>query len=315
MALLAAPSFAGRDLTRESLDRLEDVLSVRVEDADLHLPDLLPAIVVSLAPAYEESRGWYESAALKSLSRSLGNAGLRWCAACAAPRTIIEGDRLEQVSGAPSLPEIIRLDDTLRGTAPQARTAIWLDETTEGVSLRIIDLRQGRVLVAENVDPALKRRAKTESHFRMSRELDRRIRGDSITQLFVDLGVYPSQHISMDWTDQWGDTNLNLSGLTVSVVDPLLGLGGVYYRVIPEAFNAMVGGQLSVSLPLALINAFNQGSTNTPQLLGDNVVSLCAVVRVPIGNSNYGVVATLSTNGRFSVGLSLMNVSFLPVIP
>ena len=39
------------------------------------------------------------------------------------------------------------------------------------------------------------------------------------------------------------------------------------------------------------------------------------VLRVPFGRSNYGALATVSTNGAFGFGLSLMNIHFLPVLP
>jgi hypothetical protein len=39
------------------------------------------------------------------------------------------------------------------------------------------------------------------------------------------------------------------------------------------------------------------------------------MVRVPIGKSNFAVIASASTSLRFGLGLSLMNVSLLPVLP
>ena len=39
------------------------------------------------------------------------------------------------------------------------------------------------------------------------------------------------------------------------------------------------------------------------------------VARVPFGRSNYGAVLTASTNGQIGVGISLMNMSLLPVLP
>ncbi len=309
---LAPSAWAGREATQESLDRLQETFATRAEEAGVHVKDLLPAIVVSVAPAYEQTRAWYPTAALNAISRVLGAAAVRWCAACEAPRTDVAKGRLEQSSGPVALAEIARLDEGMRGSSPPARSAIWLDETPQGVSLRVVDLRTGRIAMAELLDPRLSRRARTEVNFNLSRELDRRARGDSLTQLFVDLVLFPGQHISLDWTEQWGDTNANLSGLTLSLVDPFLGVGGVYYRAIPEAFNLLVGAQLSVSIPIALVQAFSKSDQT---LLGDNLVTLTGMVRIPIGRSNYGIVASLSTNGRFGVGISLMNVSILPVLP
>ena len=51
-----------------------------------------------------------------------------------------------------------------------------------------------------------------------------------------------------------------------------------------------------------------------PELI-DPLLNLVAVYRMPIGRSNYGITVTASTNGRVTVGLSLLNTSFLPVLP
>lgn len=312
MTLAGTSARADRGTSQASLDRLQETLQTRAEEAGVAVKDLVPVLVVSVTPAYEETRAWYPTAALNTLVRVFGAASVRWCAACEAPRTEVREGRLEQRTGTVALDELARLDEGLRQGSPPARAAVWLDETPGGVSLRVVDLRTARIVVADVIDPTLSRRARTAVNFGYAQELDRRARGDSLTQLFIDLVVYPGQHISLDWTEQWGDRNENLSGLTLSLVDPFLGVGGVYYRAIPEAFNLLLGAQLSVSMPIALVQAF---SNSNQGLLGDNLVTLTGVVRVPIGRSNYGVVATLSTNGRFGIGISLMNVSVLPVIP
>jgi hypothetical protein len=145
--------------------------------------------------------------------------------------------------------------------------------------------------------------------YTLSQELERRARGDSITQAFVDLALYPGQHISIDWTEQWGVTNANLSGVTLSVIDPVVGIGASHYRCL-DLVHVLVGGKLIVSLPTAIVRAI--GDTGDAI---DPIVTGVAVVRVPFGRSNYGAVLTASTNGQIGLGISLMNISLLPVLP
>ena len=38
-------------------------------------------------------------------------------------------------------------------------------------------------------------------------------------------------------------------------------------------------------------------------------------MRIPFGRSNYGALLTASTNGQVGFGISLMNISLLPVLP
>lgn len=308
---LPASALAERMTTREALDRLEETLTIRVQDNAFDTDAMVPAIIVSVRPAFEETTTWYPTAATASLLRVFGSAAMRLCEACMAPRTFVEEGRLEQSSSEVSVPEIIRLDEGLRGSAAPARTAIWLDETAQGVSLRIIDLRNGRILVAENVDPSLSEMARTKEMLSLSRELDRRARGDSITQAFFDAILYPKQHVSMDWTDQWGDTNANLSGVSLSFFDPVVGVGGVYYRIVPEAANIAVGGKILLSVPTALV----RGVSGEDIDVIDNLLTAVFVMRIPFGRSNYSLSFSLSTNGRLGVGFSLLNMSLLPVLP
>ncbi|MCK5688162.1 hypothetical protein KAI87_02770 [Myxococcota bacterium] len=309
--LLSNTAQAERLTTREALSRLEETLQNRTDDGLLNPSEILPAMVVSVRPIFQESLGWYPTAAIVSLTRVFKSRGLRICEACMAPRTFVERGRLEQSQGVIGLEEIVRLDESMRGTSQPARSAIWLNEHESGVALRVVDLRNGRIILAENFDPELREITDSKRLSNLSRELERRARGDSITQIFADFAVYPGQHISADWTEQWGDSNSNISGITISMWDPLLGLGVNYYRVM-DTYPVLVGGQFLISLPTALVQGMTRG--NGEEVV-DPLFTGVGVIRVPFGKSNYGAVLTLSTNGNVGIGLSFMNFSFLPVLP
>ncbi len=302
---LALTAHAGPATTRDALDRMEELLQVRLEEGTLQVDDIVPAIIVAAQPRYEDSAPWFTTEVAASLSTAFGSAGLRLCEACMVPRTWVEDGQMLVQSGPVSLEEVARLDASSRGTAPAARAAIWVEEHRGGVAIRIVDLGTSRVVYAQNVDPGL-----TQRMYTLAEEYERRARGDSLTQAFVDIAVYPGQHIALDWTDQWGQDNGNLSGVTLSLVDPVVGIGAVHYRRIKLA-NSLIGAKLIVSLPTAIVRSV--GDFDVDVL--DNLVTGVAVVRVPFGRSNYGAVATLSSNGAFGLGVSLMNISLLPVIP
>lgn len=228
-----------------------------------------------------------------------------------APRLRVEGGRVEQTTVALDVPEIVRFDESVRGASQPARTAIWLDETVGGVSLRIIDLRNSRVVAAENFDDTLIDAASLRRNTTMVKELARRARRDALAHSFIDIAVLPMQHISLDWTEQWGDTNANLAGITLSVLDPLLGIGGNYFRIIPEAFNLTIGAKFVVSLPTALVRALSPDT----MVLFDPLFTGVLVIRWPIFKTNFAIVGTLSTNGKVGLGISLLNTSLIPVLP
>ena len=306
---LVTPAQADPAATREALDRLSESLQLRIDEGRLSADDVLPAIVVSTLPRYEESSSWFATGAVASLQRVFGTSGLRLCEACMAPRAWVGQGAMTYQTGAATLDEIVRLDERTRGTAQAARTAIWVDEQPGGISARIVDLHTGRIVFAQNIDPDLVEVANTERAYTLSAELEARARGDSTTQAFVDLVLYPGQHVSLDWTEQWGPTNRNLSGVTLSLVDPVVGVGAAHYHAI-DVLDALVGGKAIISLPTAAVRSFDQGDD-----VIDPLLTIVGVARVPFGRSNYGGVVSLSTNGVLGIGVSLLNVSMLPIIP
>jgi len=317
LLLLLAPAsaLAQRESTRDALVRMEETLEVRLEGgAGLVIKDLVPVIVVSVKPAYEESKTWYPTAALASLIRIFGGAHVRACEACMAPRVYAQDGWLQQSTGDLAAEEIMRLDQIGRGTAAPARAAVWLDENGEGVSLKVIDLKNSRIILAENFDANLSDEARTRKNVSYAREVDRRARGNALVHTFVDFGVFPHQHFSIDWSEQWGDSNCNLSGFTFSVFDPVAGIGAHYYRIIPQALNLTVGIQVALSFPTALVVALTPSGMTPPELI-DPLFTGTLVIRMPIAKSNFGVVAFLSTNLRFAIGLSLLDISLLPILP
>jgi hypothetical protein len=97
------------------------------------------------------------------------------------------------------------------------------------------------------------------------------------------------------------------------VVDPFAGLGVAYFRVIPIAFNLMVGAKFLLSVPIAVVNSFTPD--NPQSFLGDSLFTGVAMLRLPLFKTNYALVASVSTNGRVAIGISLLNFSLLPFLP
>ncbi len=310
--VVIAPGLASAEpaATRDALDRLEEILEMRQEDGLLDKRDVLPTILVSAAPRYEASQGWYLVQALGTLTRVFGKGTVRVCEACMRPRTRVEDGRLEQTSGPVSLDEIIRLDDRFRGDSARAKTAIWIDENASGVAIRIADLRSARIVFAQNIDPDLREYQGSARSFRLSAEIERRSRGESLTHAFFDLALYPGQHVSIEWADQWGETNANLSGVVLSFFDPVFGIGASYGRAT-EFLNTVVGVQAILSIPTVVA----ESQTDEDVELLDPTFTGALVVRVPFGNSNYAALLVVSTNGEVGLGISLLNTSIIPVLP
>lgn len=306
----ARPAAADPDRTREALSRFEEVLELRQKDGQFEARAVLPLLVVSTRPRYARSAAWFPTEALGTIVRVFGSPGIRICAACMAIRTQVKQGALHQSSGPISLDEVIALDARYRGEAAPARTAIWMDETAAGVAIRIVDLRSARVLFAQNIDPDLETWRGSARTMKQAAELERRVRGGSLTHAILDLAVYPGQHISLEWVDQFGETNANLAGVALSFVDPVLGIGAGWYRALDWG-NLLVGGKLMLSLPTVLAEA--QIGEDTEII--DPALTAVGVVRIPFGSSNYAGTITFSTNGVLGAGISLLNSSLLPILP
>jgi hypothetical protein len=307
---IAADAKAGSAFSADALERTQELLDMRLEDGSLNKNELLPMILVSATARYKDSDKWFATRVVNLLTHVFGTAGLRVCEACMSPRTYASEGRLELSSGAIGLAEIRRLDDIHRSTSKPARSALWLDETRHGVSLKLVDLQNAKIIFAKNIDPMLHEDKKSTTNFRLSEELERRLRGESLSHVFFDIVAYPGQHISFDWAEQWGSQNENFTGVSFSIIDPIAGLGAVYYRTL-NFFNIMLGMKLILSIPTALARAV---SSDSPDLI-DPVVSGVFVLRVPFGASNYAAVLSASTNGAVGIGISLLNISLLPVLP
>lgn len=312
---LSPPASAQSATTVDALERLQETLELRVDQGQLQVESLRPAVLVSATARSPADQSWFVTRVVTALQAGLGSSamgpgGLRLCEACMAPRAFVDGSAVSLQTGPIGLDEVVRLDDLYRGDAEAARAAIWVDEQRGGVSIRIVDLHTGAVLFAQNIDPTLTEVKNTARMYTLSEELERRARGDSLTQSFVDVALYPAQHVSLDWTDQWGDTNRNLSGVTISLFDPVFGIGAAHYRVI-DVLNVSVGAKLIMSVPTGAVRAL--GDNNEDVL--DPLLTAVGVVRVPFGRSNYGALLTASTNGRIGFGISLMNINLIPVVP
>jgi hypothetical protein len=318
LAMLLGQAGAGPQESRDALERLQEVVQLRLEEGVLRKEKILPALLVSAQPRYAESQAWFATQAIASLQGALGPDSLRLCEACMAPRAYVHDGSLSYQTGPIGLDEIARLDDQLRGTARAAKTAIWVDETGGGVSVRIVDLSTGNILLAQNLDPSFDELRNTERMYTLSEELERRSRGGSLTQAFLDLGLLPSQHVSFDWTDQFGARNRHMAGVTLSLFDPIFGVGGNYHYVTP-LFDTAIGVKGILSVPRLVLRAADSlggGDTSDPDVPGlDPLITGVFVARVPFGRSNYGLFGSVSTNGRVTFGISLMNISLIPVIP
>lgn len=311
----SADARAQRDQTEAAFERFEEGMQPMVEEGSLSPQGIGPILLVGATPAFDITRAWFPAAALESLIRLFGAGNVRLCEACMNPRVHIEDGRMEHNSVL-TLEEIARIDAELRGSGAPARSAIWIEETAGGIAVRLVAIDNAQVLFAGNFDGPQRERTRSSNIYNATLELGRRLRGDSLTHIFIDAAILPNQHLSLDFAEQFGDENKNLAGITISAVDPIAGLGVVYYRVIPAAWNLTLGAQVILSVPSALIAILDQAVGGGGGVtFFEPLVTGVLVARLPIPQTSFAIVAMVSTQFRLSIGLTLMNINFLPFLP
>jgi len=316
LAIMPQSADAQVEDTRDAILRFEETFASRLEDGLVDRNEMLPLLLVSARPYFERSAAAYGAAVVASLSQVVGASQIRVCDACVRPDVRTSTGRLETRTGPETQGELRALDESLRGQGERARAAVWIDETAQGgVSVRIVSLSDARVLYADVVTSTLEWSTRSRKNYSISQDALRRGRGDSLTHAFVDVGMYPSQHIALDWMEQWGATNENLTGISLSLLSPVLGLGPTYARAFPKLYGSLLGGKVMLSVPTSIAKSLSKGQSGD---LIDPIVSAVGYMRVPIPlfSGNYGGFVFLQLpQGRFGVGLSANNMSLLPVIP
>ncbi|NBW82791.1 hypothetical protein EBR21_13660 [bacterium] len=270
------------------------------------------------SPAFEESRNSFVVRSVRSLQIGLGDPGIRYCEGCGVTYSKVRDNGLELISpDSMTLADVADFDNAMRGAAPPAQTGWWIGETPEGISVRGVSLVTGRIVFAQNIGPALSSQARTQKNYTAARDLLRRQRGESLTHTVFDLGVYPSQHFSVDWLEQWGQFNHRFFGVSLSIFDPVLGLGASYAEAFPGLMNSLLGGKLMMSVPTALIKSLTRNLGGTSPNGIDPLLTLVGIARVPFPffNGDYALNIFFSTNGRVGLGVSTLNTSLLPVVP
>jgi hypothetical protein len=316
----AAPAAAQRATTDGALARAREAITEAQRDGGV--PTDVVVILVSARPAFVETQASFPAAAAAVVIDVFGARQVRACDACMNPRLVQGDDGVRYDTGEIALNDVLALDASTRGKAPAARLAVWLDETPAGVALRIVDLGDGSLLLSRHLEPGLDTRQRSARHVSVTQDIERRLRGDSLTHVHWNLGLYPGQHLGLELLDQFGPQRQDLAGLSLTMINPVGGIGGAYQRVFPEAWNVTVGAKVIVGVPGLIVQTLNQqtgADADLTAFIGGPVTTMVSA-QLPIFDTNYAVFAFAGLHlPRFTpsmgVGISLLNVHVLPILP
>ncbi len=292
-------AIAGETLPTEAMLRLEERLREQREDGLLPVHRMQTLVIASVVSDKNNTQ-----VLTNALAQTLGRAlaiKVMICDSCAAG-LIQSGERTIYESGFVDLDRVRAAYDTW----PEA--ALWAEASGPLLSIRIVSVRDGEVLFADTIDPRVDWSARSVRSFSLSRLNERKARGEVILHTQYDIGLLPlagSPHIGWSLMQQWGSSNQYLSGFSLNLSDPILGIGVNWFRVMPGLSNSLLGFKLMASLPRLMTEALSRGSKNNSPI-EDKPVSLIGMIKFPMFGppEKFYFNAYVSTNGSIGLGLS-----------
>ncbi len=285
------------------LRRMDQELRETIQDGGISRTELSPLIIASFKIDIPEvQRDAHLNSLIKNLKATLSSEVI-YCAPCEQTEVKQNKDELTYMIAAPTAAEIRDFDARRRvnGAGP-ARAVLFVSLSELGITYRFVDPGSSRVLIASTLSPDDDYNQRSLKSFTLREEWNRTARGEVLAHTFYDLGAYPSPHIGVSWLEQWGQDNSYLTGFSMSLVNPLLGLGVAGFKAMPNMNNTLVGGKVLFGLPRLLQDSASKGENNASDITG-NPIELVGMIRYPIGRTSMGVIGYISTSG-IGVGFS-----------
>jgi hypothetical protein len=288
--------------TARDLRVMEDRLGFEMGELRGGAQAVTPILVASPEPYWQESRADFAESAHAALARVFSGSGdLIPCAECGRARVYVSADARTVVqTGEISLSDLARLRE--RPGFAQAKSLLTLRETPSGIAIRLLALEDGRVLY-EGLADGTQTLADAEPPLRLAREMERRKRGESLTYVHIDAGIYPNALVQIKWLEQWGNRNQHLSGLAISAFNPNGALGATYLYMLPFFHRRATLGGIAY---YRLDSMFNGGADG-------GAFAFQGSLNYAFSGA-YGAFIAAGSNGVVSIGLSLQNPVLIPFL-
>lgn len=302
--------------TQQDLLRLEDELAERTKDIE---SSLFPVLLASPTAYYQESKDDFASAVLKTLNQTFRNrhSQIIACPECQGTHTHLKPNQWLLLRNGPLSTEELQQVIQANKKYQKAQSVLFIKESPSGVIAQWISLADGRLVVhaiadsnqdLDSVNPSM--------HF--AKEYRRRLRGEPITHMSLQFGVYPTGSFLMQFLEQWGAYNQHISGLELSLFNPEISLGPGYYFVLPKIKGLPLGNQQKIaagaSVLFSLKNMLNTDDSNASLEYTFRVSATYAY------SKTYGFFASMqsSTGGAggdsMTIGIAMYNPILLPFI-
>ncbi len=302
ITIFRIPTFAIFQQTQSDLAVLSDQLQNELQKNPGLAQEWTPLLIGVPQSYWKESASDFASVTYQMLQQLFNNQELILCPECIQNRTYVSHDgKLNIINGEMSLADLAVLKT--RPNYKNAKSFLTIKESPAGVETKLIRISDGKILFMTIADST-----KTlESSFKplhLAKELERRQSGQSLNYVFIDFGFYQGNTLQFEFLEQWGDRNQHLSGLVLSLWEPVGGLGATYHYLIPNH------RKLNFSLT-TFITLFSYGNSANPK----NPVTLVyqAMGQWAI-SGNYALFGMANSKGTISFGITFLNPVLFPFL-
>ena len=295
------PAMAMLGQTTDDIHVLEDALQTKIDNDPEFKATVSPMLVAQPRHLWEESRTDFAPAIWTILKRLWPTAGdLIQCPDCNMQR--LHAGRNQTItlgSGELSMADLLALTNDPRYKG--VKSVVFTTVTASGVEIKMIRIQDGAIIYQFLADGRMTL-DDAKPRLGLVKEYERRARGESLAYVFIDLGVYPTGLFHISFLEQWGSRNQHITGLTISLVNPIAALGVNYRYLLPFYRKASVSGQIFVPLESAL----NNKTSNLSDRYAANIAVHCAF------SSTFGMFVGAGSSGGFTIGLSMYNPLWFP---
>ena len=289
--------------TRESLQELAEQIEMQLDEERISIRDLQPLMIAEIRTE-RSSSAEIRNALIAQLQQYALEGTIAVCDICGQSKTKMKNGTTYFENRQTSMQDV---RDYLAAipNGNQFKSALWLEETQQGITFRISKISSGEVLAANTIINGQALTVRSQSHFTVAKNRQRIARGQSLLHSYFDMSFLMGNHFSYNAYEQWGYYGEHLTGVGFSLSTPVLGVSANYARVYQELNKSLVGMKLLLSLPNAVTSSLDEDSNNEGDTFGDPLLTLMAFVRTPIGQSgDYGMFAFVTHTARFGIGVS-----------
>jgi len=292
--------------TRSDLAILEDTLRARLEDDVGFKKAMFPMLLAPPLHYWAESKADFGPSVAKVLTDVGAEVDVVIaCTDCDTWRlNVATNNQLQINNGELSLSELSFLRKMPK--YGEARSVAFVRETPSGVEMKLISIEDGRILFYNLADSSRTLDNETP-YLNYARERDRRLNEEALSYVFINMGLWPQGLFQIEFVEQWGDRNQHISGVGLSLFNPMFSLGAVYHYMFPNIKRMHVSGALYYPLQNALADAAGNSENPANSFVGQ------VMIQYAIANS-YAVFASASSEGTLSLGFNFYNPLFLPFL-